>query len=231
MFERQATSPEIERLAGFQMAGKFMPILAPMGLVLGGLYSGFFNPTEAGAVGAAGALVIALARQSLNPRSFWAVLAAVLEHLSTGVDSKVADIGALPPYNTDQDGGRHVADLIDQISTADGLIFVTPEYNYSIPGVLKNAIDWASRPAYASVFKDKPCMVITVSAGVLSGVRAQAHLKYILNGMLALVHPGQEIVIPNGSKRLIDARFADPDILAFIALQLDVFCARCAKKD
>ena len=149
--------------------------------------------------------------------------------MPTGVDSKVADIGALPPYSADQDGGRHVADLIDQISTADGLIFVTPEYNYAIPGVLKNAIDWASRPAYASVFKDKPCMVITVSAGVLGGVRA--HLKYILNGILALVLPGQEIVIPNASKRLIDARFADPGILAFIALQLDVFCARCAKKD
>ena len=74
VFEPQSTTQEIERLTGVQMAGKFLPILALMGLVLGGLYSGFFNPTEAGAVGAAGALVIALTRRSLNPRSFWGLL-------------------------------------------------------------------------------------------------------------------------------------------------------------
>lgn len=74
VFEPQSTAQEIERLSGVQMAGKFLPILALMGLVLGGLYSGFFNPTEAGAVGAAGALVIALTRRSLNPRSFWGLL-------------------------------------------------------------------------------------------------------------------------------------------------------------
>ena len=74
VFEPQSTAQEIERLSGVQMAGKFLPILALMGLVLGGLYSGFFNPTEAGAVGAAGALVIALMRRSLNPRSFWGLL-------------------------------------------------------------------------------------------------------------------------------------------------------------
>lgn len=74
VFEPQSTTQEIERLTGVQMAGKFLPILALMGLVLGGLYSGFFNPTEAGAVGAAGALIIALTRRSLNPRSFWGLL-------------------------------------------------------------------------------------------------------------------------------------------------------------
>ena len=74
VFEPLATTTEIERLSGLQMAGKFVPILLLMGLVLGGLYSGFFNPTEAGAVGAAGALIIALARRSLNPRTFWGLL-------------------------------------------------------------------------------------------------------------------------------------------------------------
>ncbi|MBQ1203782.1 MAG: TRAP transporter large permease subunit, partial [Loktanella sp.] len=74
VFEPMQTATDIERLSGFQMAGKFVPILTLMGLVLGGLYSGFFNPTEAGAVGAAGALVIALARRSLNGRKFWDLL-------------------------------------------------------------------------------------------------------------------------------------------------------------
>lgn len=74
VFEPNAAETDIERLSALQMSGKFVPILALMGLVLGGLYSGFFNPTEAGAVGAAGALVIALARRSLNGSRFWALL-------------------------------------------------------------------------------------------------------------------------------------------------------------
>ena len=155
-----------------------------------------------------------------------AVLHAVMERLPQNTEVTVAEIGALPHYNADHDGGPEVARLIEQIQHADGVIFVTPEYNYSIPGVLKNAIDWASRPAYASVFKGKPCMIITVSAGVLGGVRAQAHLKYILNGMLADVHSGQEIVIPHAPKKLSEGQFTDADTLGFISGQLDIFLSK-----
>jgi chromate reductase, NAD(P)H dehydrogenase (quinone) len=155
-----------------------------------------------------------------------AVLRAVMGCLPQETEMAVAEIGTLPHYNADHDGGPEVARLIGQIQQADGVIFVSPEYNYSIPGVLKNAIDWASRPAYASVFKGKPCMVITVSAGALGGVRAQGHLKYILNGMLADVHSGQEIVIPHAPKRLIDGQFSDADTLGFISSQLNVFLDR-----
>ncbi len=154
-----------------------------------------------------------------------AVLRAVMGCLPRETEVTLADIGALPHYNADHDGGPEVARLVEQIAQADGVIFVTPEYNYSIPGVLKNAIDWASRPAYASVFKGKPCMVITVSAGALGGVRAQAHLKYILNGMLANVHCGQEIVVPHAPKRLSDGQFTDTDTLEFISGQIDGFIA------
>ncbi|WP_322894279.1 MULTISPECIES: NAD(P)H-dependent oxidoreductase [unclassified Yoonia] len=157
-----------------------------------------------------------------------AVLRTVLDSLPKGVPQATADIGTIPHYNADHDGGAATADFVAQITNADGLIFVTPEYNYSIPGVLKNAIDWASRPAYASVFVDKPCLIISVSAGALGGVRAQAHLKYILNGMLARVHPGQEIVVPHAPKKLVDGQFSDPDFLAFIAPQIADFCDRCA---
>ena len=158
-----------------------------------------------------------------------AVLRAVLDALPAGVDHVTADIGTIPHYNADLDGGTAVAALTAQIATADGLIFVTPEYNYSIPGVLKNAIDWASRPAYASVFVGKPCLIITVSAGALGGVRAQAHLKYILNGMLAQVHPGQEIVVPHAPKKMVDGLFTDTDLLAFIAPQIATFCEGCGQ--
>lgn len=156
-----------------------------------------------------------------------AVLQAVLGNLPAGVSQATADISVLPHYNADHDGGAAVADFTAQIAGADGLIFATPEYNYSVPGVLKNAIDWASRPAYASVFVGKPCLIISVSAGALGGVRAQAHLKYILNGMLAQVHPGQEIVVPHAPKKMTDGQFVDPDLLAFIAPQIAAFSDAC----
>lgn len=156
-----------------------------------------------------------------------AVLRAVLDNLPAGVAQATADIGALPHYNADHDGGADVAAFTQKIAKADGLIFVTPEYNYSVPGVLKNAIDWASRPAYASVFVGKPCLIISVSGGALGGVRAQAHLKYILNGMLAHLHPGQEIVVPQAPKKMTDGAFNDPDFLAFISPQVTAFCKSC----
>ncbi|MBQ1203783.1 MAG: NAD(P)H-dependent oxidoreductase [Loktanella sp.] len=153
-----------------------------------------------------------------------AVLRAVLDHLPKGVTHATARIGDIPHYNADIGGGAPVADFTAAVAAAEGLIFVTPEYNYSIPGVLKNAIDWASRPAYASVFVGKPCLIISVSAGALGGVRAQAHLKYILNGMLANVYPCQEMVVPQAPQKMQDGIFADKAVVDFISTQVAGFC-------
>ncbi|WP_434620038.1 NADPH-dependent FMN reductase [Tabrizicola sp. M-4] len=153
---------------------------------------------------------------SLRAAASSAALArALVERLPPGVQAEFADIGSLPHYDADHDGGAPVAALLDQLRAADGVLFVTPEYNYSIPGALKNAIDWASRPAYQSVFKGKSCFVISVSGGALGGVRAQGHLKYILNGMLAEVFPHQEVIVPEAPKKVTDGRFTDEGILAF----------------
>src|SRR5690606_28892253 len=93
------------------------------------------------------------------------------------------DIGSLPHYNADLDPlPASVNALKKAIAETDGVVIVTPEYNYSVPGVLKNAIDWASRPGYASVFRDKPVFIASVSGGALGGVRAQAHLKNVQIG-------------------------------------------------
>lgn len=127
----------------------------------------------------------------------------------------MADIANLPHYNADIDGGAPVARLIAQLAAADGVLFVTPEYNYSVSGVLKNAIDWASRPAYQSGFRGKRCFCMSVSGGALGGVRAQSHLKYILNGMLAEVFPWQEIVVSAAPKRMTDGAFTDIEVLDF----------------
>lgn len=150
---------------------------------------------------------------------------SLAERLKDRVTCSVADVGVLPLYNADVTDDPNVAAFVAQIDAADGVLFVTPEYNYSVPGVLKNAIDWASRPAFASVFKDKPCFVVSVSGGLLGGVRAQAHLKYILNGMLARVPAAKEVVIAQANGKVTDGMLTDEDTLAFAEAEMDSFLA------
>jgi chromate reductase len=136
-----------------------------------------------------------------------------------------AEIGRLPHYNSDVTDDPDVAAFMAQVREADGVVFVTPEYNYSIPGVLKNAIDWASRPGYNSVFKGKPCLVVTTSGGALGGVRAQAQLKYVLSAVLAQPFAWQEIVVPQANDKMKDGVLADQAILDFVRTALEAFLA------
>jgi chromate reductase, NAD(P)H dehydrogenase (quinone) len=152
-----------------------------------------------------------------------ATMRALIGRIEATATCHVADIGALPHYNADITDNPEVARFKDQVSAADGVVFVTPEYNYSIPGVLKNAIDWASRPAFASVFKDKPCFIVTVSGGVLGGARAQAHLKYVLNGMLSGVFASREIIVPFANDKVVDGLLTDEVILEFAEDRLRAF--------
>ncbi|WP_176248342.1 NADPH-dependent FMN reductase [Sulfitobacter sp. HGT1] len=140
---------------------------------------------------------------------------ALVDRLGSDVTCSFADIGGLPHYNADLGDVPAATGLIKQIHDADGLVFVTPEYNYSVPGVLKNAIDWASRPAFESVFKGKKCFVISVSGGALGGVRAQSHLKYILNGMLAETYTCKEVVVPMANAKVDAGKLNDTAILDF----------------
>ena len=158
-----------------------------------------------------------------------ALLRALADRLDGRATIEYGEIGELPHYNADIDGGPAVAALIDGIAQADGLLFVTPEYNYSVPGVLKNAIDWASRPALQSVFKGKPAFVISVSGGALGGVRAQAHLKYILNGMLAEVFTAQEVVVPHANTKVENGAFTDEPTLEFALANLRAFVEAIAR--
>jgi len=91
-------------------------------------------------------------------------------------------IGDLPPYNQDDDANQSapVKRLKAEITAAQGLLFVTPEYNRSIPGVLKNAIDHASRPYGQSAFAGKPAGVLGASVGAIGTALAQQHLRNIL---------------------------------------------------
>ncbi len=126
---------------------------------------------------------IAVLVGSLRRDSFNAKLASALAKLAQpDFTFNIVEIGDLPLYNQDDDANQAppVQRLKAAISAADGLLFVTPEYNRSIPGVLKNAIDHASRPYGQSAWAGKPAGVIGISVGAIGTALAQQHLRNIL---------------------------------------------------
>ncbi len=150
----------------------------------------------------------------------------LIQRLGDRAECSTAEIGSLPLYNADLTDDPTVAAFIAAVEAADGVVFVTPEYNYSVPGVLKNAIDWASRPSYQSVFVGKPCFVMSVSGGALGGVRALGHLRIVLGAMLAEVFTCQDIVVPMANAKVVDGLLTDEAILGFAEDRLHSFLAR-----
>ena len=125
---------------------------------------------------------IAVIVGSLRRESFNRKLADALPGLAPDVEFTQLRIDDLPPYNQDDDAtpAESVKRLKGEIVAADGLVFVTPEYNRSMPGVLKNAIDHASRPYGHSAWKGKPAGVLGVSIGAAGTAMAQQHLRNVL---------------------------------------------------
>ena len=126
---------------------------------------------------------IAIVVGSLRRDSFNSKLANALTKLAPAdFTFSTIQIGDLPLYNQDDDANQAppVKRLKSEIAAADGVIFVTPEYNRSIPGVLKNAIDHASRPYGQSAWAGKPAGVIGISVGAIGTSLAQQHLRNIL---------------------------------------------------
>jgi len=120
-------------------------------------------------------------------------------------------IGDIPHYDADIDKPASVVALEAGIADADALLIVTPEYNYSVPGVLKNAIDWASRPAYQSVFAGQKTAIMGASFSTVGTARAQGHLKQILLGMAAPVFPYPEVLVGQAKSRFdAEGNLTDP---------------------
>ena len=127
---------------------------------------------------------IAVIIGSLRKDSLNAKLASAMAKLGpSDFKFKPVQIGDLPLYNQDDDANQaeSVKKLKAEIVAAQGLLFVTPEYNRSIPGVLKNAIDHASRPYGQSVWAGKPAGILGASVGVIGTALAQQHLRNILS--------------------------------------------------
>jgi chromate reductase, NAD(P)H dehydrogenase (quinone) len=149
--------------------------------------------------------------------------AAVLQTLAEAAPAHLTvtpfPLQAVPLYNADLDTDappQGVADFKAAIAAADGLVVVTPEYNYGIPGVLKNAIDWASRPGFASPLKDKPALIVSTSPGALGGARAHAQVREALSAALARVVARPQITIAGVADKIRDGRLTDEAHLGYL---------------
>jgi len=117
-----------------------------------------------------------------------------------GAEFESFDLSEIPLYNADLDGDskpQPVKKFIEAIANSNGLMLATPEYNYSIPGVLKNAIDWASRPGFQSVLKNKPAGIVSASMSAVGGARAQVHLRNVLASTLSPVFLNPDYLLPS----------------------------------
>ena len=143
-------------------------------------------------------------------------------------------IGEMPLYDFDRQQSEgfpaSVTALGDAIRAADGVIFVTPEYNYSVPGALKNAIDWVSRLPNQP-FKDKPVALQSVSTGILGGARCQYHLRQIMVFVEALVFNKPEVFVAGAKSKIDEERrlIADEATREIVKAQLAAFAGFIAK--
>ena len=152
-----------------------------------------------------------LRRDSHNTRLLVAAGDIVREH---DAEFEVfRDLKTIPPYDEDDDvgdGPPAVAGLRRAIGEADAVLFATPEYNSSIPGVLKNAVDWVSRPLASNPLRNKPVAVIGASTGLFGAVWAQAELRKVLAATGARVSE-VELAIGHAHERLdVFGRPSDP---------------------
>lgn len=136
-----------------------------------------------------------------------ALLFAAQELMPANSVLEIFDIAGIPLFNEDDEHilPTQVVELKARICSADAILIATPEYNYSIPGVLKNAIDWASRPPGDNVWSGKPVAIVGASVGKLGTVRAQYHLRqvFVTLNMPTLNQP--EVMVSNAAERFDSA--------------------------
>jgi chromate reductase, NAD(P)H dehydrogenase (quinone) len=155
---------------------------------------------------------------SLRAQSFsHATLVGLRNNLPDKVWLDILDL-RLPLYNEDGDGAAapaEIENLRKAIASSDGIVIVTPEYNHGIPGVLKNALDWASRPYGKSCLANKPALVISISPAFTGGVRAHAQVNETLLSIPAQVLGGPQVVIGGIEAKIKNGGLVDEASLSF----------------
>ena len=144
------------------------------------------------------------------------LLRVAADVLPPGAELEIFDgLKAIPPYDADDDlgpGPEPVQRLRDAIGDADAVLIVTPEYNASLPGVLKNALDWASRPHAINPLRGKPAAVVGASTGMFGAVWAQAEGRKVLATIGARVLDAELPVAEADERFAADGRLTDPEI-------------------
>jgi chromate reductase len=144
-----------------------------------------------------------------------ALLRAASKMMPTNTRLEVFDLEGIPPFNQDYESQppEKIKEFKNKIRSADAILIATPEYNYSIPGVLKNAIDWVSRPPGDNVLRGKPVAIMGASTGRFGTARALYHLRqcFVFLDMLPINHP--EVMISN-AKDSFDERGKLKDVKA-----------------
>ncbi len=147
------------------------------------------------------------------------LLRAAGEMLPNVAILEIFDLADIPPFNQDieMDMPPKVKEFKSKIREGDAILIATPEYNYSVPGVLKNAIDWASRPYGDNSFDGKPVAIMSASPGMLGGVRAQYHLRQSFVYLNMYPVNGPDVVV-NFAQQKFDANdnLVDQDTRKFL---------------
>jgi chromate reductase len=169
-----------------------------------------------------------LRKASLNK----ALLRAAVELAPADITIEIADLSGIPPYNGDEEMNlpAAVADLKARVRAADGILFSTPEYNYSIPGVLKNAIDWVSRPYGDNAWDSKAVALMGASPGMLGTARSQYHLRqsFLNLNVIAVTRP--EVLVANATQRFdADLKLVDPKTRELVARLVEALATLARK--
>lgn len=165
---------------------------------------------------------------SLRKDSFnTALINAFKKQAPEGVDIEIADLGVLGLYDQDEEATfpAEVVALKEKIRAADGIIISTPEYNRSIPGVLKNAIDWTSRPYGDNAWAGKPVFVMGASVGPIGTAVAQYEVKKIMLYLDALVMGQPEFFVGVAQAKFDEGNLTDSETIKHVDSGLMAFLA------
>jgi chromate reductase len=153
-----------------------------------------------------------------------ALLRAVTEILPRDMTLEIFDLEGIPPFNQDHEGNMppKVKEFKSKIKDSDAILIATPEYNYSIPGVLKNAIDYASRPYGDNPFNGKPVAIMSASVGMLGGARAQYHLRQTFVFLNMYPVNGPEVIVTFAQNKFdSNGKLTDEDTKRFLKQLLE----------
>jgi chromate reductase len=163
-----------------------------------------------------------------------ALLRNALGLLPDEVDFELYDeLKAIPPYDEEDDrdpAPAAVAHFRAALAGADAVLFATPEYNSSVPGQLKNALDWASRPLATNPLRGTPVAVVGASTGAFGAVWAQAELRKVLGALGARVVDA-EVAVGHAPTRIVDGELVDDDIREQLAQAVEALVAEARVRD